>query len=407
MRKSFDVIVSGAGPAGLTCALFLAKFGKRVLVLEKEKFPRDKVCADNKTWKCLDIVKELGLLEKFQNVPKRKITGVYVETPGGYSVLNPLWKKDVEEKGTWFNVRRIFFDNFLADACKENKLITFRENCKVLKPLFTKNDVMGVEFQNQDNEIETAFCKVVVAADGIQSVIANSLGLSPQLKGRYALNARAYFKGVKNVSDNCELYYLKGVCPGYFWIFPVDDDTCNVGIGMRAEDIEKMNVSLEEKMLEVLKIEKFSSRFENAKQVSDIQKWGVSVLPGKRKWSGAGFILIGDAGTFAMTFSGEGVGPGMRSGKIASEAIISAFERNDFSEKSLAELDDKMWEILKPEVDGFKWLEFMLLHEKVFDFVLKKTSQKKELIEISSRMQNDYTLSKKLVSLKTVLKLLF
>ncbi len=405
----YDVVVCGAGPAGMCCALFLAKGGRKVLLLEKGKFPRDKVCADNKTWKCLDIVKELGLWKEFEKLPKKEIRGMLSASPSGHQITTPLLPSDVAQKGTWYNVRRLLFDDMLASACRKSANIEFLENNEVLGPVLEGETVVGARFYSskRKGEVRQAFAKVVVGADGSQSAIAKELGVGPVLKGRFAMNARAYYKGVAGAKDLCELYYLKGICPGYFWIFPVDGGMCNVGIGMRVEDLERQGISLQGKMDGIISSEKFSGRFARAKKVSETREWGVSVLPGKRKWSGNGFVLVGDAGTFAMTFSGEGVGPGMRSGKVAAHAILRAFARNDFSARSLSDFDDSMWEILRPEVEGFKWLEFLILHERVFDWVWRRAAGKKELIELSSKMQNDYSASREFVSLRTLLRLLF
>lgn len=402
----FDVIVAGAGPAGCTCALFLAQEGKKVLVLEKEKFPRDKVCADNKTWKCLDIVKELGLWKEFMVLPKKEITGVLIASPAGHDLYASLPQEKLKEKGPWYNVKRIFFDNMLAKACRRNKNILFMENAEVLAPILEGENVVGVKFRDGKGRTEQAFAGVVVAADGSQSVLAKSLGLDPVLKGRFAMNLRAYYKGVKGCSNACELYYLKGICPGYFWIFPVDKDACNVGIGMRLEDIEKQGPALQQKLEETIRSKRFANRFVNARRVSDFGEWGLSVVPGKRKWCGNGFVLVGDAGTFAMAFSGEGVGPGMRSGKVAAHAILRAFARNDLTANSLSDYDESMWAIMGPELEGFKYLEFLVLHERIFDFVVKKARGKKELLDLCSRMQYDYSWSKKLLSLETIAALL-
>lgn len=405
-ENRFDVVVSGAGPAGCTTALFLARAGKKVLVLEKEKFPRDKICADNKTWKCLDLVNELGLWNEFEQLPKQPIRGVLVASPAGHEMFTPLHPADVREKGSWFNVRRLVFDAFLADACKREKNVVFRENCEVLQPLFEKGQMVGLRFCTEKNSQENVFAKVIVGADGSQSPIAQAVGIPSQVNGRFALNARAYFKNVSGANDRCELYYLKGICPGYFWIFPVDNNTFNVGIGLLKEQIDAQHIDLEKKVLELLQHPLFKDRFQNAKQVLPFGTWGVSVLGRRRPVSGPGFVLVGDAATMALTFSGEGVGPGMRSGKIAARAILKAFERNDFSAKSLREFDKSLWAVLEPEVRGFRWLEFLLRHERVFDWVVKKAARNQELVELSSRMQNDYSLAGKMVNPKNVLNLL-
>ncbi|HLC79526.1 MAG TPA: NAD(P)/FAD-dependent oxidoreductase [archaeon] len=403
----YDVIVCGAGPAGCTCALYLANSGLKVLLLEKEKFPRDKVCADNKTWLCTDIVKELGLWDEFEKLKKQPISGVLVGSPAGHEMYTPFLQSDIAQKGPWYNVKRLLFDNMLAQACKGHKNILLREGCKVIGPVVDSDKVIGVNFLDEKGHNSKALSKVVVGSDGSKSAIANVLGISTRVKGRYALNARAYYENVKGPMDRCELYYLKGVCPGYFWIFPVDEKTCNVGIGMRLEDIKKGHVNLEHKLEEIVKSSRFRARFEDSKKVTQVEKWGLSVLGQRRACSGNGFVLCGDAGTFAMTFSGEGVGPSMRSAKIAARAIINAFKRKDFSAKSLSEYDEEIWKILVPEVSGFKWLEFLILHEKIFDFVLSRASKNKSLIELSSRMQRDYSLAREFASPKTILKLLF
>ncbi len=406
--SQFDVVISGAGPAGSTCAIYLARAGKKVLVLEKEKFPRDKVCADNKTWKCLDIIKELGLFEEFKKLKKREIRGVLIGSPSGYPLEVPLLDSDIQEKGTWYNVKRELFDNLLAQAAKKEKNITFRENCTVQEPIIQKGKTCGVSFINEKDEPEIALSSVLVGADGSSSPIATALGMNPKIKGRYAINIRAYYENVAGATDRCELYYLKGVCPGYFWIFPVDENTCNIGLGMRLEDIQKMPISLEEKVQELMKDARFASRFQNAKKLTGFKEWGVSVLaPNRKKWSGAGFVLAGDAGTFAMTFSGEGVGPSMRSGKIAAKEIVNAFIRNDFSEKSMSEYDKSMRKILETEVSGFKWLEFLILNEGIFDWVVKRSAKNPKLIKICSRMQNDYSAAREMISISTILTLIF
>lgn len=405
-KQFFDVIVSGAGPAGSTAALFLARKGRKVLVLEKNKFPRDKICADNKTWKCTDIVKELGLWKEFQKLPKAEIHGVLVASPAGNELYTPLHPADVKKKGYWYNVKRLLFDNMLADAVKKEKTVTFLENCEVISPIWENEQMVGVNYYDVKGKLYEARAKVVVGADGSQSPIAKAVGVPSVVPGRYATNIRAYFENVSGPMNRCQLYYFKGVCPGYFWIFPVDKKTVNVGIGMRPEDIKKSGKSLQRILDEIIQSEGFAPRFKKAKQVSEWKEWGLSVLGKRRKCAGNGWVLCGDAGTFAMTYSGEGCGPSMRTGKIAALAIDQCLRSGDVTENGLKLYEENLWAILEPEVKGFRWLEFLLLNESVYDWVVKKAAKNPELLDLSSRMQNHYELSQEMVSPKTVIKLL-
>ncbi len=404
-ESTFDVIISGAGPSGSTCALFLARKGWRVLLLEKEKFPRDKICADNKTWKCLDIVKELGLWEEFESLPHAKIHGVLVASPSGNEMYTPLLAEDVKEKGFWYNVRRMPFDHLLVKECQKKKTISLIENAEVIEPIWENEQMVGVKYQDKKGDIHEARGRVVVGADGSHSSIAQAVGLSSQVKGRYAVNSRAYFENVSGDMDKCQLYYLKGICPGYFWIFPVDKKTCNVGIGMRPEDVRKTGKTLQQILDETIQSERFAGRFKHATQVTEWKEWGLSVLGGRRKCAGNGWVLVGDAGTFAMTFSGEGCGPGMRTGKMAALAIDECLTKNDVTKNGLKVYEQNLWKILGPEVKGFRWLEFLLLHEGVYDWVVKKAAKNQELMNLSSRMQNKYELSQQMTSIRTIWKL--
>ena len=107
-----------------------------------------------------------------------------------------------------------------------------------------------------------------------------------------------------------------------------------------------------------------------------------------------------------MTYSGEGCGPSMRTGKIAALAIDECLRQGDVTENGLRLYEENLWAILEPEVKGFRWLEFLLLNESVYDWVVKKAAKNPELLDLSSRMQNHYELSQEMISPKTVLKLL-
>ncbi len=124
-------------------------------------------------------------------------------------MYTPLLPKDVGEKGPWYNVRREVFDNFLVQACKRNNNITLREKCEVTGTIIENGQVAGVKFRNEKGKIEEALARVVVAADGSASAVANSLGFSPKIKGWYAINCRPYFTNVADGRDASKLNYLK------------------------------------------------------------------------------------------------------------------------------------------------------------------------------------------------------
>jgi len=403
----FDVIVAGAGPAGSTCALFLARQGLKVLLLDKASFPRDKICADNKTWLCTSIVKELGLWPDFEKLPKQAISRMLFSTPGGEELNVEMEEDKIKREGTQYNVRRIVFDDFLFQAAKRSNNVTVIEGFSVSQAVSLGDKVIGVKgIDAQGKEIQY-LASVVVGADGSTSAFAKSVGLNPVVKERHATNMRAYFTGVECDREKVELHYLKGVCPGYFWIFPVDGGLCNVGVGVATKDVEKKSLDLEKMLSEIISSPKFSARFSKAKQESPWKTWTVTVCGHRKKICGNGFVLIGDAANTALSFSGEGVGPAMRSGKMAAEAIAKAFEEKNFSGARLKALyEDQLWEVLDKEVNGFWFLEFLIKNPFAFNWAIKKANKSEKLKKLASGIMSDYTKAKELWKAETFIELL-
>ena len=116
MTNEYDVIIAGAGPAGTVCAMYLKKAGKKVLVIDKAKFPRDKVCGDAQGRKLAKDMKELGIYEDYKKLPGVAIYGLILSSPNGTQIDMDLIDK---VKGTpGYVIKRIDIDNFLID--KEN-----------------------------------------------------------------------------------------------------------------------------------------------------------------------------------------------------------------------------------------------------------------------------------------------
>lgn len=405
--KKFDVCIAGAGPAGSVCALFLAKKGLNVLLLDKATFPRDKACADNKSWKCTSIIKELGLWKEFQKLPRHAITKMFFSSPTGHELTVPLEKKKIQKDGPHYNVRRVFFDNFLFQAAKRHKNIKTIEGFEVTSAVFKGKQVTGVKGKARNGKTKTFFAKVVVGADGSTSAFSGSVGINPVQKERHAVSARAYFSGVKFLRKNtAELHYLKNVCPGYFWIFPVDKGLCNVGVGLPLAIVEREKIDVKNLLHEIISSKKFSKRFQSAKMVSEVGLWGITISMSRKKICGNGFVLCGDAANTAVTFAGEGVGPAMRSGKIAAHAIAGAFEKNDFSEKSLSKYEDDLWKIMGPENNAMKNMEFLATHPQIYDFMLKAAKGNPRLIALAQSIGNDYRNASRIFSIETLFAML-
>ncbi len=115
MAEEFDVIVIGGGPSGSSATAFLAKAGKRVLLLDRAKFPREKVCGDGISGRSVGVLRELGLLESFKSVEHQDMFGVTFSSPNG--TVAPIPSASGKD-APGFVCRREVFDNVLFQHAK-------------------------------------------------------------------------------------------------------------------------------------------------------------------------------------------------------------------------------------------------------------------------------------------------
>ena len=140
MQYDFDIIIVGGGPAGATCALYAHRAGLKVLLVDKKKFPRDKICGDAIPGKCLTILEELGLVKPFKAKPKSSMYGVTLSSPNGNIAEI---KCSNSNNGMIGHVcRRTDFDDVIFQAAKEK--VTTKENFSVTDVLQPNGQVNGI-----------------------------------------------------------------------------------------------------------------------------------------------------------------------------------------------------------------------------------------------------------------------
>ena len=335
----YDAIVVGSGPAGSACAIFLARAGRKVLLLDKAEYPREKVCGDAISGKSIHVLRELGILPKLEAQAHGVINGLMMVSPDGKEVVVPF-PKATGMGCAGYCLRRKQTDEALNEAAKAEKNITFVGPFSVQTLLRDgKNAVIGVKGDgkpagmddrgNAQNASSGEYrARVVVGADGSGSVVSRSLGLAGVPPEHAFMAIRGYWRGVEGLSENIELFFIDEVLPGYLWVFPMGDGTANVGLGILNSDIKKRNEHPNKILLNALaKHPILSKRFANAKLEGNIGAWTIPNGSYKKQNSGDGWVLCGDAASLVDPFSGEGVGNALASGKLAAQAIDEALEK--------------------------------------------------------------------------------
>ncbi|MBI2084978.1 MAG: geranylgeranyl reductase family protein [Candidatus Aenigmarchaeota archaeon] len=325
--QDYEVIVVGGGPAGSSCATFLGRKGVKTLLVDKASFPRDKTCGDGITGKSYGVLEELGVEDEIIKNQHMETFGLVTSSPSGVS-LNTRSEREADKKKVYVCKRQIF-DNILFQEAKKKADII--ENFSVGDLIIENGAVAGIKGAGKDGKEKEFRAKIVVGADGANSIVARKLGLNDFQTDRSLVAVRTYYENVGETQDLIEFHFLEDLTPGYFWIFPAGDNVSNVGIAVVAGDVPKRKLNLKNKLEEIVKNSRFAPRFTNAKQISEVKGWNLPTGAQKRKRAGDGFILVGDAASLIDPFTGEGIGNALVSGKMAAEVIADSLGSNDFS----------------------------------------------------------------------------
>jgi geranylgeranyl reductase family protein len=402
----YDIIIVGAGPAGSGAALYAHRYGLKVLVLEKEKFPRDKICGDAISGKSMMILKDLNLLEEICKLPSAIVDSVTFSSPDHLDVNIKFFQEKNRELPSGLVMRREVFDSFLFSKVKETGQDII-ENFTVNELISEEGKVIGVkgkDFQNKEYRFNG---KLIIGADGFKSVVARKTGIYNHDPEHWVVALRQYYKNVKGMSKQIELHYVDDVQPGYLWIFPLDDGKANVGIGMHHNSLKKRNIDLKKALKNAINNPYFKKRFEDATPLEEPRGWNLPVGSLHRKCYGNGFMLLGDAAGLIDPFTGEGIGNALYSARVAMDTAKEAVESNNFSEEFLYQYDKRLWNEIGDELKVSTKLQKIGRIRFLLNFVINKASRNETVKELISGMMANQIPKTKLANPLFYVKLFF
>ncbi len=352
MDQSADVLIIGAGPAGCAAALALRGSGARVVLLDRHAFPRDKVCGDAIGGRVERVLTDLdpaygAALRQF--AVKTTIHGCRVTAPNArhFELL-------FQRRG--YASPRLSFDDFLYQlvATHTDTHLPTSATVRTVVP-----DARGVTVTTREGTTWRA--RLVIGADGAQSAVARVLGHRLD-RAHHGGGVRAYFRGVRPPAHApgpmLEFFFLRDHLPGYCWIFPLPDDTWNVGFGMVSRDIAAGRVDLRGSLARIVRAAPgLRDRFQNAELLGPTVGFGLPFGSRRRPLSGQRLLLAGDAASLVDPASGEGIGNAVLSGQLAGAHARAALAADHYDADCLRAYDRAVYAALGDELRKSYWVQ--------------------------------------------------
>jgi geranylgeranyl reductase family protein len=324
-----DVIVVGAGPAGATTAFYLAQSGLDVLLLEKSRFPREKVCGDGLTPRAVKSLVGMGISVSEQDGWVRN-KGLRVIGAG--QRLELAWPELSSYPGFGVVRTRHDLDEALARRAEQAgaRLI---EGVTVTGPLRHERSgrIRGVIARPDGGEERSYAARVVVAADGNSSRLSVSMGLRKRDDRPLGVAVRTYYTSPRHDDDYLEswldLWDGDRLLPGYGWIFGMGDGTSNVGLGLLNTSAAFGHTDYHALLRKWLKGMPAEWGFTEENRTAPIRGAALPMGFNRTPQYHQGLLLAGDAGGMVNPFNGEGIAYAMESGQILARTVTQALAR--------------------------------------------------------------------------------
>lgn len=329
----YDVIIIGAGPAGTTAAALLAEKGRRVLVLEKEKFPRYHIGESLMPY-CWFTLNRLGLVDEMHKRAFTKKYSVQFVTPDGHQ-SQPFYffqHYDHPSAVTWQIERSEFDEIMLANA--RNKGAEVCEQTPVQRVL--KDDsgrVIGVEAKGPDGASFHFYAPVTVDCSGRDRVAKGREGWFNKDPMLNKMAVWSYWRGAKRDpgidAGNTTVAYVEG--RGWFWYIPLKDDVISVGVVAEKDYLfsdSKDPAKIMER--EIGRNAWIKEHLAGGTQFGEY--WVTAEFSYRTKHPAQdGLLLAGDAFAFLDPVFSSGVFLALKSGELAADAVDAALIAGDTS----------------------------------------------------------------------------
>src|SRR5215218_5041242 len=312
---SFDVIIAGAGPAGSSAAIRLARNDLRVLLVEQKKFPRAKLCGEFISPECRRHFETLGVAGAMTSSDPASITETVFYSSRGHHVTIP---------SSWFGgpaalgLSRAMMDNVLLRQAQDCG-VTVLEGATVTEPIVDKDTVRGVKLKiNGEEQQHTA--PLNIDATGRAHILTRKLYSSEPKSKPKLIAFKVHLRNTRVAPGACEIYFYRD---GYGGLSSVEGDISNLCFIISAEQVKRHSSDPELVMRDVLmKNERAAYTLEHAQPESEWLSASWEHFGRQQPSPAKGLLAIGDSAAFIDPFTGSGMLMALESGELVADVIV-------------------------------------------------------------------------------------
>jgi flavin-dependent dehydrogenase len=380
-NEPLDALIIGAGPAGTAAASLLAASSHRVLVIEREKFPRYHV-GESLLPFAFQPLQRLGLISRMKTSAFVKKYSVQFVSPTG-KASQPFYffdRYDRETVAQTWQVLRSEFDQMMLEHARAKGAIVHEET-SVTELLKEGGRVVGVRVRNKAGEVADHHAPITLDCTGKESFAAVREGWRVKDPMLQKVAVWTYYRGSKRDAGIDEGQTTVAMIPekGWFWHIPLHDDLVSVGVVAEGKYLTRGGVKAPEEM--------FQREVESNLWIQDRLATGEQTGPyylvnefsfHSRHCAAEGLLLAGDAFCFLDPVFSSGLMLALKSGVMAADAIHEAIVARDFSPSRFAAYGDS----LREGIENMRKLVYAFYHPK-FSF--------KQVIDRNPELAGDIT----------------
>jgi menaquinone-9 beta-reductase len=320
VQNQYDIVIVGAGPAGSSAAIRLAHGGRNVLLIDKARFPRHKLCGEFVSPECLDHLKDLGVITQVQQHHPQPIDKTVFYSSGGRSFsVDSRWL--AQNKGDSIGLCRQSLDQILLDRAVECG-VAVRTETSVLDVAVANGGRVQLGLRSADGSTHETSASIVIDATGRGRYIARKFdkptkGIKPR-----QVAFKAHLRETRIEPGACEIFSYPG---GYGGCSQVEGGLFNLCFIVDAGLVRSIG-SDPMKVLEgsVLKNKQAAQVLADIEVVGDWISVPIARYGSMNPAPATGIIAIGDAAAFIDPFTGSGISMALESSRIACKAIMES-----------------------------------------------------------------------------------